>query len=390
MMRVVGLMSGTSMDAIDAAVVDIEQPNGTLRPRLQGFVKVAYPPKTRAALESLLTTADIATLSSLNFAIGEAFAAAAQSVCAETGGSADLIGSHGQTVYHQPRPEASSDLTPSTLQIGEAAVIAERTGITTISDFRVADVAAGGEGAPLVSYVDYMLLRSPDESRAALNIGGIANVTWLAANAAPSDVLAFDTGPGNMAIDIAVRSLFPDGPGFDRNGQIAARGTVDTALLAWLRSDPYFSRRPPKTAGREQFGPQFVARAWEKAQPLGCTREDFIATLTELTASTIAESLPTGCRRVIAAGGGVHNKTLMSALRRRLIRTGDPPVLASADEYGLPVDAKEAIAFAILGYETLYGRPNNVPRATGARHPTILGKLVPGSNFSQLMRSVWK
>src|ERR1700737_4268631 len=158
-MRVVGLMSGTSMDAIDAAVVDIEQPNGTLRPRLQGFVKVAYPPKTRAALESLLTTADIATLSSLNFAIGEAFAAAAQSVCGETGGSAALIGSHGRTVYHQPRPEASSDLTPSTLQIGEAAVIAERTGITTISDFRVADVAAGGEGAPLVSYVDYMLLR---------------------------------------------------------------------------------------------------------------------------------------------------------------------------------------------------------------------------------------
>jgi len=389
-MRVVGLMSGTSMDAIDAAVVDIEQCDGTLAPKLQGFVKVPYPPKTRAALESLLESCDASALTSLNFAIGEAFASAAQCACTETGGSADLIGSHGQTICHQPRPDASSDVLPSTLQIGEGAVIAERTGVTTVSDFRVADVAAGGEGAPLVSYVDYMLLRSPDESRAALNIGGIANVTWLGAGGAPSDVLAFDTGPGNMAIDIAVRTLFPDGPGFDRNGQIAAHGSVDTALLSALHSDPYFSRRPPKTAGREQFGPRFVLQAWERAQPLGCTRESFIATLTELTASTIAESLPPGCRRLIAAGGGVHNKTLMNGLKRGLSRNDHPPVLTTSDEYGLPVDAKEAIAFAILGYEALYGRPNNLPRATGARHPTILGKIVPGSNFSQLMRLIWK
>ena len=389
-MRVVGLMSGTSMDAIDAAVVDIEERSGALAPKLQGFVKVPYPDKTRAALESLLNSSSLSALTSLNFAIGEAFAAAAQCACTETGGRADLIGSHGQTICHQPRPDASSDMTPSTLQIGEAAVIAERTGITTVSDFRVADVAAGGEGAPLVSYVDYLLLRSPDESRAALNIGGIANITWLTAGGAPSDVLAFDTGPGNMAIDIAVRLLFPEGPGFDRNGQIAARGAVDTALLARLRSDPYFSRRPPKTAGREQFGPQFVAQAWEKAQALGCTRENFIATLTELTASTIAESIPVNCRRVIAAGGGVHNKTVMSGLKRGLSRNDPSPVLASADEFGLPVDAKEAIAFAILAYETVYGRPNNLPRATGARHPAVLGKVVPGSNFTQLMRSIWK
>jgi len=389
-MRVVGLMSGTSMDAIDAAVVDIEEHNATLRPALQGFVKVPYPPKTRVALESLLGSADIPALTSLNFAIGEAFAAAALCVCTETGGTADLIGSHGQTICHQPRPAASSDMTPSTLQIGEAAIIAERTGITTISDFRVADIAAGGEGAPLVSYVDYMLLRSPDESRAALNIGGIANLTLLAAGATPSDVLAFDTGPGNMAIDLAVRLLFPEGPGFDRNGQIAGRGEINRSLLEWLRSDAYFSRRPPKTAGREQFGPQFVTRAWERAQALGGTRESLIATLTELTASTIADSLPRDCRRVIAAGGGVHNKTLMSALKRALSRNTDPPALTSSDEFGLPADAKEAIAFAILAYETLCGRPNNLPRATGARHPSVLGKLVPGSNFSHLMRSIWK
>ena len=389
-MRIVGLMSGTSMDAIDAAVVDIEPHSTTLAPELQGFVKVPYPPKTRAALETLLDAGDIPALTSLNFAIGEAFAAAALCACKVTGGTADLIGSHGQTICHQPRPDASSNLMPSTLQIGEAAVIAERTGITTISDFRVADVAAGGEGAPLVSYVDYMLLRSPDELRAALNIGGIANMTLLPPGAAPTDVLAFDIGPGNMPIDLAIRALFPEGPGFDRNGQIAARGEIDTTLLGWLRSDAYFSRRPPKTAGREQFGPQFVMRAWEKAQALGCARESLIATLTELTASTIADAVPRDCRRVIAAGGGVHNKTLMSALKRGLSRNPDPPALTSSDEYGLPVDAKEAIAFAVLAREALSGRPNNLPRATGARHPAILGKLVPGLNFSHLMQSIWR
>ena len=388
-MRVVGLMSGTSMDGIDAAVVDIDTHDDTLRPALQGFVTVPYSPATRARLESLFDSCDLSALSSLNFAIGEAFAAAALCVCKEMGSSADLIGSHGQTIYHQPKP-SSSDVSPSTLQIGEAAVIAERTGLTTVADFRVADVAAGGEGAPLVSYVDYLLLRSPDESRAALNIGGIANVTWLAAGSEAHDVLAFDTGPGNMAIDCAVRMLFPDGPGFDRNGQIAARGVVDETLLAWLYSDPYFSRRPPKTAGREQFGAPFVARAWEKAQSLGCSRENFIATLTELTARTIAQSLPSGCRRVIAAGGGVHNKTLMSALKRQLEREAEPMLVSLSDEFGLPVDAKEAIAFAILAYEALCGRPNNLPRATGAKHPAVLGKIVPGSNFSKLMRSIWK
>jgi anhydro-N-acetylmuramic acid kinase len=399
-MRVVGLMSGTSMDAIDAAVVDIEYRNDRLSPKLQGFVKTPYPPETRAALESLLrrnilnnvavdlVSTVIPALTSLNFAIGEAFAEAATLACKEVGGEADLIGSHGQTICHQPKPNVSG-ITPSTLQIGEAAVIAERTGITTISDFRVADIAAGGEGAPLVSYVDHMLLRSPVESRAALNIGGIANITLLSAGTDASAVLAFDTGPGNMPIDLAVGSLFPEGPGFDRNGQIAARGTTNEALLDWLRSDAYFDRRPPKTAGREQFGPDFVQRAWEKAQALGCTRESLVATLTELTAGTIAAAVPNDCRRVIVAGGGVHNKTLMGSLQRLLSRRTEPPALVTSDEFGLPVDAKEAIAFAILAFEAVYGRANNLPRATGARHFTILGKIVPGSNFSRLMRSIW-
>jgi anhydro-N-acetylmuramic acid kinase len=389
-MRVVGLMSGTSMDAIDAAVVDIEYSNDRLTPKLLGFVKTPYPPETRAALESLLgrNVLPISALTSLNFAIGEAFAQAASLACKEAGCEADLIGSHGQTVCHQPKPSVPG-MMPSTLQIGEAAVIAERTGTTTISDFRVADIAAGGEGAPLVSYVDHMLLRSPNESRAAVNIGGIANITLLPAGTDASAVLAFDTGPGNMPIDLAVGSLFPEGPGFDRNGQIAARGTTNEALLAWLRSDEYFDRRPPKTAGREQFGPDFVVRAWDKAQALGCTRETLVATLTELTAGTVAAAVPKDCRRVIVAGGGVHNKTLMGSLKRLLSRRAEPPVVVASEEFGLPVDAKEAIAFAILAFEAVHGRPNNLPRATGARHFTILGKIVPGSNFSQLMRAIW-
>lgn len=392
-MRVVGLMSGTSMDAIDAAVVDVDRKGGRLAFQLHAFVTMPYPPQIGAALAALV--ADLAAnsairdLSSLNFAIGEAFAAAANLALKEAGESADLIGSHGQTVCHLPRPEAASGLRASTLQIGEPAVIAQRTGVTTIADFRVADVAAGGEGAPLVSYVDYLLLRSPTESRAALNIGGIANVTLLPAGCGASDVLAFDTGPGNMLLDLAVRAFFPDGPGFDRNGQIAARGKVEPLLLEWLLSDPYFTRRPPKTAGREQFGPDLLSRTSSRAQSLNCSPEDLIATLTALTARTIADALPIDCRRVIAAGGGVHNRAILGALQLELSPRAQPLQVSLADEFGLPADAKEAIAFAILAFEALHGRPANLPNATGASRPTVLGKIVPGANFPTLMRSVW-
>ncbi|HEV2037930.1 MAG TPA: anhydro-N-acetylmuramic acid kinase, partial [Candidatus Eremiobacteraceae bacterium] len=249
-MRVIGLMSGTSMDAIDAAVVDVERAGEELRVVTRAFVTMPYPAQTQAALESLLAAAQsgasdqthfLSALASLNFAIGEAFGAAANLARNECP-DAVLIGSHGQTVCHQPRPDGRSALSSSTLQLGEAAIIAERTGLTTIADFRVADIAAGGGGAPLVSYIDYVLLRSPDESRVALNIGGIANVTLLPAGCRASQVQAFDTGPGNMPIDLAARLLFADGPGFDRNGQIAAQGTIDENLLALLLADEYFSR----------------------------------------------------------------------------------------------------------------------------------------------------
>ncbi len=413
MMRVIGLISGTSMDAIDAAVVDIErdatarEPATGLRAALCTFVTVPYPEITRAALESVLKSAatDVAgrsaateanarfsllALSSLDVAVGEAFAAAAVLARKEAGGHADLIGSHGQTVAHLPRPDPASGLHPSTLQIGEATVIAERTGLTCVADFRRADLAAGGEGAPLVSYMDHMLLRSDSEYRVALNIGGIANVTLLPAKAQAGEVQAFDTGPGNMPIDLAVQVLFPDGQGFDRNGQIAARGSVNETLLEWLLKDEYFAAHPPKTAGREQFGPEFVRRAWGRATSIGCTRESFITSLTELTARTVAAAVPPECRRVIAAGGGVHNKTLMNALRRRLARHPVAPELVLSDDFGIPADAKEAMAFALLAFETVHGRASNLPHATGSAHPAILGKIIPGANFADLMRSIWR
>lgn len=389
-MRVIGLISGTSMDAIDAAVVELSREGEELQAQLKTFVALPYPPRTRAALDAVFNEAyGAAALASLDVAVGEAFAAAANLALEESGAGADLIGSHGQTICHQPRPDAASGLYASTLQIGEPAVIAQRTGLTTVADFRVADVASGGQGAPLVSYVDYVLLRSPAESRAALNIGGIANLTLLPAGCDASQVVAFDTGPGNMLLDLAVVMLFPDGPGYDRNGQIAARGKVIDGLLAWLLEDDFFTHRPPKTAGREQFGPAFLTRMMEKARAMGCAPEEIIATLTELTARTIADALPPGYQRIIAAGGGVHNRAIMSALRRDLSRHDHMPQLVTADEFGMPVDAKEAMAFAVLAYETLHGRPGNLPHATGAAGAVVLGKIVPGANFSSLMRSVW-
>ena len=405
-MRVIGLMSGTSMDAIDAAVVDIddaifdrapgEQPSphdGVLHVTLRTFVEEPYPDATRGALERAInasaTNVPLAALASLNVAIGEAFANAARVARKEAAVPIDLIGSHGQTVAHVVRPPAGSDLWPATLQLGEPAVIAARTGITCVADFRVADVAAGGQGAPLVSFVDYLLLRSPTEFRVVLNIGGIANVTLLPRRATPQDVVAYDTGPGNMALDAAMQMLYSDGPGYDRNGQTAARGAVAASLLGLLLEDPYFKLAPPKTTGREQFGMAFVERAWAKAQTLGCTSDDFMATLTALSARTIAASIPPACDQVIASGGGVHNKTLMRALEGEFAGKANPPVLVTSDAYAMPPDAKEAMAFAVLAVAALRGQPANLPHATGAHDMVVLGKLVPGCNFSTLMRSAW-
>jgi anhydro-N-acetylmuramic acid kinase len=391
-MHVAGLISGTSMDGIDVAAVEVSRKAEGIAFELLAYECTPYERALRAAIEGRGWNAKddcTAQISSLNFEIGEAFAEAAVRMQQRIG-DINLIGSHGQTVFHEPRPEAGSGRVPSTLQLGEPAVIAGKTGTTVVADFRVADVAAGGQGAPLVSLVDYFALRSPSEMRVALNIGGIANVTILPAGCSPQDVRAFDTGPGNALIDRAVRSFYPSTDGFDRDGEIAASGAVNRELLAWLLEDPYFAQPAPKTTGKERFSAQYSDRAAARAAGLGCSNNDFVATLTELTARTIAASVPKDCRMIIVSGGGAHNRTLISALERNLRDGGARIQIVRSDAFGLSIDGKEAMAFAILAYETIQGRCNNLPRATGARTPAIMGKIVPGENYATLMRSIWR
>jgi anhydro-N-acetylmuramic acid kinase len=352
--RVAGLISGTSVDGIDVAVVDIG--DGI---HVVSTSTVPYPAEVREAILSVSNAAThTATIARLNFLLGELFAEALvkSGVPLET---IELIGSHGQTIFHEGEPvEFCGRKIASTMQIGEAAVIAERTGIDTISDFRPSDMAAGGKGAPLVPFLDYQLFRHREIGRVALNIGGIANITVIPANARPDDVIAFDTGPGNMVMDAVA-------PPFDRDGEHARAGQVNAALLERLLADPYYDRAPPKSCGREQYGDEFLRD----------TNID-IATATELTARTIAMAIGrypnTG--EVIVSGGGAHNGYLME----RLAALVSARVTTSA-EFGIGVDSKEAILFALLAYQTHQGRTGNLPSATGARKPVILGKISRGT-----------
>ncbi len=354
-MRVAGLLSGTSADGVDAAIVDFD--GAFLRIAAHGVVP--YPDDVRQAiLAASNAVTHTAELARLNVLLGEIFAEALGEVCGSHAiplASVELIGSHGQTVYHQGDPAPFHGRAISaTLQICEAAVLRERTGIPVVSDFRSADVAAGGQGAPLVPFLDYRLFRSEKHGRAALNIGGIANVTILPAGAPLDEVIAFDTGPGNMVMD----SLAPP---FDRDGARARAGAVNEALVKRLLADPFYHRPPPKSAGREQYGAEFVRETGIN-----------ISTACELTARTIAMGLARfhGMDEVIVSGGGAHNGYLMDRLRELI-----PARITTADEYGVDVDAKEAVLFALLAYERWRGRPANVPSATGARHPVLLGKL---------------
>jgi len=378
-MIVLGLMSGTSVDGVDAAVVEITGAPPALSAHLRHFTTVSFTTEQREAVFRLFSpeSSRVDSICSMNFRLGEWFAAAALQAIAEAGltpEQVDLIGSHGQTIYHQVGKDADP---PSTLQIGEAAVIAERTGVTTVADFRVADVAAGGQGAPLVSYVDWLLLRHPRLNRAAQNIGGIGNVTYLPAEASSDQPLSFDTGPGNMLIDAAVAYITRQAQTYDRDGQIAARGQVHERFLAELMAHPYLQKQPPKTAGREQFGADFARSLWSRAAALGVNGPDLIATLTAFTAASIERAyrnfLPAFPDEIILAGGGAYNPTLVAMIRQRVV----PARVLRSDEVGLPADAKEAIAFAVLAYETIHGRSGNLPACTGASHPVILGKITP-------------
>jgi len=367
-------MSGTSVDGIDAAVCRVEGAPPDLDVEMLAFTKTDYEPRLRSRIFEAFSpqrgTVDL--ICALNFEIGAAFAQAALRAISQAGLTPDrvhLIGSHGQTVYHLP-----SGPVPSTLQIGEAAIIAERTSITTVADFRVADIAAGGQGAPLVSYVDYLLFRHDSKTRAVQNIGGIANVTLLPAACSPAEVLAFDTGPGNMLIDHAVRRTTGGQWDYDHDGRLASQGSVDRALLEELMSHAYLRRQPPKTTGREQFGSQFADHVWQRTKAQGMADGDIVATLTAFTARSIAHSyrcfLPP-VEEVILGGGGGHNPVLRRMVEEHLA----PARVFSHEDFGLSSDSKEALAFAVLAYEAWHGRPGNLPSATGASHPVVLGKI---------------
>jgi len=383
-MLVLGMMSGTSADGIDVALARISGAPPNLKARLEDFHAVKYPQPVR---EEILRIANLGAatseqISQLNFALGKLFARAALDACAKIGvapARVDLIGSHGQTIFHQGRPSKfpGAGRVNSTLQIGEPAVIAARTGITTIADFRPPDVAAGGQGAPLVPFVDYALLRDQMLGRVALNIGGIANVTVIPAGAASTSAFAFDTGPGNMVVDSLVRHFTRGRETFDRGARRAIAGKSIPMLLNKLLANPYFALKPPKTAGREQFGEDFAAGILRWGKIHEAKHGDLIRTATLLTPLSIADAFHrfifprAKIHELVVSGGGTRNPLIMA----QLAASFPGVIVRTSDEFGVPSEAKEAFAFAILAYEAFHGRPNNLPSATGARRPAILGRV---------------
>ena len=382
---VIGLMSGTSVDGIDAAVVEITGHGLETVVNLIAFETFPFPPGVPQRILALCQpdTSRVDDICEMNFYIGHLFAEAAKHTLQKNGIHAsdiDLIGSHGQTIHHLPlftEPQGKIKI-PSTLQIGEPAVIAHETGIPTIADFRVADMAAGGQGAPLVSYPDYLLFHDSVKTIGLLNIGGIANLTVLPANGSFDSVSAADTGPGNMCVDAAVSEITGGTERYDKAGQRAAQGTPYRPLIdEWLQH-PFFQLTPPKTTGREMFGYTFVMECLSACHQHNLADNDVIATLTELTVQTVAlyisqfatEQNPIDILYV--SGGGVHNQTIMRRLNEVLVNTA----VELVDNSGISADAKEAIAFAILANESLHGQAGNLPSATGASMRKILGKFV--------------
>ncbi len=370
---ILGLMSGTSHDGVDAALVRLTGFGPSSRVELVVWATYPYPSHLRERIgEAMMGTVE--EICRLNFDLGEVFAEAALRLLSEAGiarEEVDLIASHGQTLVHLPPSEGRSG---ATLQVGEGAVIAQRTGVVTVSDFRVRDLAAGGQGAPLVAYADYVLFHQPGQVAAVQNLGGIANVTLVPDRL--EAVIAFDTGPGNALLDEAVRLLTDGREAMDRDGERAARGRADAALLDALLAHPFFVLSPPKSTGRETFGRALVESIRFDHPDL--SGEDLLATLTALTVRSIAQAyeqflLPRfhNLDRVILTGGGCRNPVLVEGIRQAL----SPIPVVRIDDLGIPHQAKEALSFAILANETLAGRPGNVPSATGAKETVVLGKI---------------
>ncbi|MFN8528832.1 MAG: anhydro-N-acetylmuramic acid kinase [Anaerolineae bacterium] len=388
-MRIVGLMSGTSADAIDAAVCEISGAPPRLEAKIAHAVTFPYPDGFQQRILNACAGGRVDELCAVNFALGELFAAAALHAI-DSGGfkpeEVDLIGSHGQTFWHTVDVDGHVS---STLQLGEPAVIAERTGITTISNFRTRDVAVGGQGAPLTGYADWLLLRHPTYWRAVQNIGGIGNVTFLPPlSDSTSMPTAFDTGPGNALIDSSMLLLTKGSQAYDRDGMWARRGRVDEDWLQTLLEHPYYVVKPPKTTGRELFSAHMAADLVEEGHRRGLNDEGIIATLTALTAQSIADAYehfaPAPIDEVILSGGGRSNPVIMELLDALI-----PARVLSSDQIGVDGDNKEALVFALLAHESWHARAGNLPSLTGASRAVILGNITPGSNYFSLLERTW-
>ena len=379
---VAGLMSGTSLDGVDAVVARLAGSGRSLHIKQLAFAEHPYPEALRELLmrNSAPETSSVYDLSQLNVRLAHLYAEAVRETVRQAGLDLldlDLVGSHGQTVHHVPSPDdCGGQPVTSTLQIGAPSVLANLLRTPVVGNFRLADMALGGQGAPLVPYFDYIHFTDASETRGLLNLGGIANLTALPAQAQPGQVQAFDTGPANMVIDALTERYF-DAP-FDKNGRHAARGNSDNELLARLLDDPYFADPPPKSTGRERYGTSYVDNVVEQARSLGISEPaDVLATATSLTSASVYQAYARFIRDeheldvLIVAGGGLHNDTLM----RELSAAFAPIPVRAADEYGLHADAKEALCFAVLAHETANGVPTNLPSVTGAKHTTLLGEL---------------
>lgn len=386
-MKVIGLMSGTSADGVDAALVDIRGAGHDLKIRLLAHRTFPYPQSFRVRLLEATTSGTVADACHLNAALGEWFAKAALKLLKGARVSAArvaLIGSHGQTLHHLPHPrrEPGIGLVRSTLQLGEPAVIAERTGITTVAGFRTRDMAVGGEGAPLTPYLHALLFHHPSRSRAVVNIGGIGNLTYLPAHGGLGAVRAFDTGPGNMLIDGIMRHVTADRRTFDRDGRLARAGTPNESLLGTLLDHPFLRRRPPKSTGREEFGERFVGYFLRQGKLLGLSDADLAATATAYTARTIAGArkfLPGSVEEVLVCGGGAQNAALMSMLQGAWNHYGGRGVrVRTVEAFGWNGRALEAVAFAVFAYQHVKGVPCSLPNVTGAKKAVVLGVIAPG------------
>jgi len=379
--NVIGLMSGTSLDGVDTALIKIFNSGKDTEIEPINFITIPYSNELRNRIlkNSRPGRGTVDEICRMNFLVAEYYVSAIYKICDYSNikiSEVDLIGSHGQTVHHLPDTENFFGVDiRSTLQLGEPSVISTKTGVVTVGNFRSADLALGGQGAPLVPYFDFLLFSSEKLNRVLLNIGGIANVTILPKKISSNKVIAFDTGPGNMVINSLMKKIF--NREYDKDGEVALRGKVSTELLKDLKQFHYFGKNAPKSTGREDFGDRFVERLILKSEKLNLGSEDIITTATELTAGTIADALQftsTPLNKVdelIVSGGGAHNKFLMRSLTEKF---GSSDVLFS-DNYGILVDAKEATCFAVLANETIHGNPTNLPSVTGASRQTVLGSI---------------